>query len=253
VSAESSGRNPMLQTLQRAVAVMDLLSQHAPVTVAQLSDKLGLERTIVHRLVRTLESEQLVERHGTAVRLGPRHLLFANSYLGHQGLRQACLPYQVEFLFRTFAGEPWSLALLIRVGGAVTLVSHLVSPTAPLPSLISVGAILKAETTAAGRCLLAYEPADEVARAIGAQAARDLAPRFARIRAVGGLDTVQPAERVGAPPDMSALAVCIRGRSGRPVGALTLSGALLEEHLAPDSSPASQLRAIAAHVGQVMP
>ncbi|MCW2622540.1 MAG: transcriptional regulator, IclR family [Frankiales bacterium] len=253
MTVESATRNPMLQTLQRAVAVLDLLSQHAPVTVAQLSDKLGLERTIVHRLVRTLESEQLVERDSSGLRLGPRHVLFANSYLGHQGLRQACLPYQVEFLFRTFAGEPWSLALLIRVGGAVTLVSHLVSPTAPLQSLMSVGAVLKAESTAAGRCLLAYEPEEEVVRAIGTEAALQLAPRFAQIRAVGGLDTVLPSERAGAPPDMAALAVCVRGRSGRPIGALTLSGVLLEEHLAPGSPPAGQLRAIAAQVGQVMP
>ena len=248
-----SKRHATLQTLQRAVAVMDLLAKHAPLTAQEISEKLDLERTIVHRLVRTLEVEMLVERDGGRLRLGPRHLLFANSFVGHQGLRQACLPYQVEFLYRTFAGEPWSLALMIRVGATVTLVSHLVSPSAPLESLLSVGAVIRIQDTAAGRCMLAYEADEEVARVLTPEVAGELQPRLARIREEGGIDYVRPSERAGAPPDLSALAVCIRSRSGRPVGALTLSGSHLDQHLSPESAPANHLRAIAQHVGQVMP
>jgi DNA-binding IclR family transcriptional regulator len=243
----------VLQTLQRAVAVLDLLSKYAPLSAAQIGEKLGLERTIVHRLIRTLETELLIEREGGLVRLGPRHVLFANSYIGQQGLRQACLPYQVDFLYRTFAGEPWALTLLVRAGDSVTQVSQLVSPTAPLQSLIAVGGIVRLDQAAAGRCLLAYEPDDEVECLLGAAAAAELAPRLARIRAEGGIDYVRPAERAGAPPELSALAVCIRGRSQRPVGALTLSGSQLDQHLTADSAPAANLRAIAAHLGQVVP
>jgi DNA-binding IclR family transcriptional regulator len=252
-SVEVAFKRPvMLQTLQRAVAVMDLLAKHSPLTAQQISEKLDLERTIVHRLVRTLESELLVERDGARLSLGPRHLQFANSFVGHQGLRQACLPYQVEFLYRTFAGEPWSLALLIRVGRTVTLVSHLVSPTAPLQSLLAVAAVIRIEDAAAGRCMLAYESDEEVAAIVGESVASELRPRLARIRDEGGVDYVRPSERAGAPPDLSALAVCIRSRSGKPVGALTISGAQLDQHLSADSAPATHLRAIAQHVGQVL-
>ena len=83
--------------------------------------------------------------------------------------------------------------------------------------------------------------------------AERLRPRLARIREEGGVDYIRPSERAGAPPDLSALAVCIRGRSGGPVAALTLSGAKLDGHLSADSSPAAHLRAIAQQVGQAMP
>jgi DNA-binding IclR family transcriptional regulator len=251
--AAASRRSPVLQTLQRAVAVLDLLSKHAPLTAQQIGEKLDLERTIVHRLVRTLESESLVERDAGWIRLGARHVLFANSYMGHQGLRQACLPYQVEFLYRTFAGEPWSLALLVRVGDMVTLVSHHVSPTAPLQSLIAVGGIVRVDQAAAGRCMLAYESASVVEQIVGTTRATELEPRLARIRDEGGVDYVQPSERAGAPPDLSAMSVCIRGRSQQPIGALTLSGSKLDQYLTAESAPAAHLRAIAQHVGQVMP
>lgn len=252
-TSEGGGsRSGMLQTLQRSVAVLDLLARHAPLTAQQISEKLDLERTVVHRIVRTLENELMVERDGTRLRLGPRHLQLANSYAGELGLRQACLPYQVEFLHRTFVNEPWSLALLVRVGNVVTLVSHLVSPSAPLESLLSVGAVIRVEQTAAGRCMLAYEPDDVVESVIGAPAANELRPRLERIRSDGGVDYVQPSERIGAPPDLSALAVCIRRRDGRPVGALTLSGSQLERHLNAESPPTAHLRAIAQHVGQAL-
>jgi DNA-binding IclR family transcriptional regulator len=247
-----AGRGAMLQTLQRAVAVMELLARHAPMSAQQISDKLGLERTVVHRIVRTLESEMLVEREGARLRLGPRHLQFANSYVASQGLRQACLPYQVEFLHRTFVNEPWALALMIRVGATVTLVSHLVSPTAPLESLLAVGSVIRIEQAAAGRCILAYESDAVLLGILGPERAAELRPRLETIREEGGVDYVRPSERIGAPPDLSALAVCIRRRNGQPVGALTLSGAKLEQHLSADSVPTSHLRSIAQHVGQAM-
>jgi DNA-binding IclR family transcriptional regulator len=245
--------NSMLQTLQRGVAVLDLLARHAPLTGQQISDSLGLERTVVHRIVRTLESELLIERDGTRLRLGPRHLQFANSFVAQQGLRQASLPYQVEFLYRTFANEPWALALMIRVGKMVTVVQHLVSPTAPLASLLAVGAVNRVEDTAAGRCMLAYETEEEMACIVGREAMEQLRPRLERIRQDGGIDYVRPLERAGAPPDLSALAVCIRARSGRPLAALTLSGARLDQQLSAESAPARHLLAIAQHIGQTMP
>jgi DNA-binding IclR family transcriptional regulator len=251
-SQDGAGRGSMLQTLQRAVAVMALVARHAPMSVQQISDELGLERTVIHRIVRTLESEMLLERQGNRVRLGPRHLQFANSYVGQQGLRQACLPYQVEFLYRTFANEPWALALMIRVGATATLVSHLVSPTAPLQSLLAVGSVIRVEETAAGRSMLAYEPEEEVVRILGAERARDLRQRLSTIRENGGIDFVRPSERVNGPPDLSALAVCIRRRSGNPVGALTLSGAQLDQYLSAESTPAMHLRSIAQQVGQAI-
>lgn len=231
------------------MAVMNALAMHAPMSAPQVAEKLSLERTIVHRILRTLEDESMVEREGNQFRLGPRLLLFANSYVAYQGLRQACLPYQVEFLHRTFANEPWALAVMVRVGRAVTLVSQLVSPASPLESLLAVGSTAAVDRTAAGRAMLAYEPDEVLEGLFDSERLEAIAPLLATIREQGAVDFVRPAERIGAPPDLSALAVCIRGRDGRPIGALTLSGARLDEHLHPTSAPAMHLRAIAEQVG----
>jgi DNA-binding IclR family transcriptional regulator len=242
----------LLQSVQRAIAIVQVVSQRPGLTAQQIAELSGIERTGVHRLLRTLESEGLVERNGKGFRLGPRNLLFGNSYLAQHALRQVALPYQIDLLYRVFANRPWALAVLIRVGRAVTLVSHLWSPTAPLDSLLTIGLSGRIERAAGGRCILAYLPEAEVDEIVGTEVAAELRPRLGQIRTDGGLDYVTASTKLGAPPGLSALSACIPDPDGIPIAALTLSGADLEEHLHPDSEPARHLRRTARQIGQVL-
>jgi IclR family pca regulon transcriptional regulator len=249
---ESPQSTSLLQSVQRAIAIVQVVSQHPDLTAQQIARLSGIERTGAHRLLRTLESEGLVERDGKGYRLGPRNLLFGNSYLAQHALRQVSLPYQIDLLYRVFANRPWSLAVLVRVGKAVTLVSHLWSPTAPLDSLLTIGLSGRIERAAGGRCILAYLPESEVTTIVGDEVATELQPRLNRIRADGGLDYITASAKLGAPPGLCALSACIRGRNGAPLAALTLSGAELEQHLHPDSEPANHLSRTARQIGQVL-
>jgi IclR family pca regulon transcriptional regulator len=243
---------PLLQSLQRAVAILQVISRHPGLSAQQIAVLAGIERTGAHRLLRTLEHELLVERYGRGYRLGARNLLFGNSYLGQHALRQVALPYQMDLLYRVFVNKPWSLAVLTRVGRAVTLVSHLWSPLAPLDSLLTIGLSGRVERAAGGRCMLAFLPESEMTDIVGPDVAAELAPRLERIRSDRGLDYVSAREKSGAPEGLSAMSACIRDPGGRPVAALTLSGAELENYLHSDSEPANHLIRTAAQIGSVL-
>jgi IclR family transcriptional regulator, KDG regulon repressor len=243
----------MLQSLQRGTAVLDAIaSSPQRLSAKDLAARLQLDRTVVHRVLRTLEAEQFVDQADGRYGLGPRTLLLGNSYLRHNPLRQASLPYQIDLLDRGFPDQPWAVSVLIPVGAEMTLVTQIWTPTAPLDSLFGVPDRLAIDRTAAGRCILAALPPSEVVALIGSEAAAQLESRFEEIRAAEYVDFVAPDERGNAPAGLSALSALIRNPSGHPIAGLTLSGTALEEHLNRDSPVAERLRRTAHQIGQLI-
>ncbi|MFC7655385.1 helix-turn-helix domain-containing protein [Pseudonocardia benzenivorans] len=52
----------MLQSVERAVAVLQALAtQPSPRSIVDLAASLGVDRTIIRRILRTLEAEEFVE------------------------------------------------------------------------------------------------------------------------------------------------------------------------------------------------
>lgn len=61
----SAGTRPASQTLDRGLQVLEVVAgSDAPMSVADVADALGVHRSIVYRMLRTLEDRQLVERDG---------------------------------------------------------------------------------------------------------------------------------------------------------------------------------------------
>lgn len=69
------------QTLSRGLTALELLAEaDAPLTMAELSARLGLHRSITYRIVRTLQDHRLVVRDARgALALGPRLAALARS------------------------------------------------------------------------------------------------------------------------------------------------------------------------------
>lgn len=84
------------QTLSRGIRVMEVLAEaDGPLSIAELCDVLGLHRSIVYRLLRTLEEHGLVVRDAAgAVRLGPGLAALARSV--SRDLQAAALPELTE-------------------------------------------------------------------------------------------------------------------------------------------------------------
>lgn len=91
-AAPAADSGPPLQTLSRGIRMLEVLADAGePLTIAETAARLGLHRSIVYRLLRTLEEHGLVVRDAAgAIQLGPRMATLARS-VSHD-LQSAALP-----------------------------------------------------------------------------------------------------------------------------------------------------------------
>jgi DNA-binding IclR family transcriptional regulator len=112
------------QTLDRGLRILDLLAV-APsgLTVAELATDLGVGRTVVYRLLATLEAHQLVRRHSSGrVGLGTGSLRLASRVVPL--LRDAALP-----ALRRLAEDVGATAHLTVADGGEALAVAVVEPS----------------------------------------------------------------------------------------------------------------------------
>jgi len=101
-------RDPTIQSVDRAARILKALAAGSPrLGVSELAERLGLAKTTVHGLLRTLERQDLVEQDPETgkYRLGPEMLQLGNAFLDHHELRGRSLV--------------WADTLAERVGEAV--------------------------------------------------------------------------------------------------------------------------------------
>jgi DNA-binding IclR family transcriptional regulator len=242
-------RGAHLQSLRRGMLVMDVLVRaYEPLSARRVAELLGFERTITHRILRTLQVEEMVVQEAGGYSPGPRVLQFSNNFLRRHPLRLASLPYQIDLLYRGYPDQPWALSVLIRVRHHMAVVTQIWSPSAPLDSLLGVPEYT-VDRAASGRCILAYLPSAEVVSLVGGERAKELEPRLADIRAAGGVDFGPDG---GRPDGLLVLAALIRTRSGNPIAGLAMSGAGLAPHLARDSALSQRLLRTADRIGNLV-
>lgn len=127
--------------------------------VTELAGKLGLGKSTVHRLLATLESEQLVDQNPDTgkYRLGLAILELAGAASSPSELHNAVLiPMS---LLRVRTGETVQASVLD--GRQVVYVERLESPNT-LRLFLEVGRRNYAHSTGSGKCLLAYLSDDEL-------------------------------------------------------------------------------------------
>src|SRR4029079_6468615 len=126
-----------IQSVDRAVRILKALGEHpGRLSLADLSDRVGLAKTTVHGRLRTLQEHGLVEQHLDTDRyqLGPELLQLGNSYLDLNELRSRSLAWSE--LLASRVGEA------VRVGvphtGGVLVVHHVFRPDNSLHALAGV-------------------------------------------------------------------------------------------------------------------
>jgi len=143
------------------VRILKALGQHpGRLGLADLSERVGLAKTTVHGLLRTLQEHGLVEQHFDTdkYQLGPELLQLGNSYLDLSELRSRSLAWSE--LLATRVGE--AVRVGVPHGSGVLVVHHVFRPDASL-QLLEVGALLPLHATALGKAMLAYFDDDYVA------------------------------------------------------------------------------------------
>lgn len=139
------------QTLDRGVQVLKLLADsERGLTVTELAGRLGVNRTVVYRLLATLEQHGLVRRDiGGRARVGLGVLRLAHRV--HPLLREAALP-----ALRSLAEDLGATAHLTLVDGNDALVVAVVEPSwTDFHVAYRTGLRHQLDENAAGRAILA--------------------------------------------------------------------------------------------------
>jgi DNA-binding IclR family transcriptional regulator len=139
------------QTLDRGLTVLELLSDASDgLTVTEIAARLGVSRTVVYRLVVTLEQHALLRRGGDGrCRLGMAVLALARQV--QPVLREAAVP-----ALRRLADSAGATAHLTVVDGSDALAVAVVEPTrSDFHVAYRVGARHPLDRGAAGKAVLA--------------------------------------------------------------------------------------------------
>jgi IclR family KDG regulon transcriptional repressor len=156
-----------VQVLDRALSILEVLGQEEPeLTLAELSERLRLPKSTVHRLLGVLEQHRFVEKaaRGGKYRLGLRLFELGSKVIANLDLRERARPYLERLVLET--GETTHLCVLDD-GEVLYLEKVEASRTVRVPSI--VGQRYPVHCGAAGKSLLAFLPDDELDKLIRAR------------------------------------------------------------------------------------
>jgi DNA-binding IclR family transcriptional regulator len=216
-----------LSSVKRALSVLDLFSdEHPELSLAEIARHMDVHKSSVLRILATLESSGLVAKdgHSGRYRLGLKILELAGQVLSRYDLRTVAGPYMEDLARKS--GEIVHLA--VRDGDQIVYLDKK-GQGQVLTVATRIGGRHPAYAAAMGKVLLAGMPAGECSAMIGRSPLPALtgntitdpdalAEELARVRSSGyALDNEESF------PGISCVAAPIRDRSGRVVGAISVT------------------------------
>jgi len=159
----------MIQAIDRAAKILDLLQGARHLGITDLSAALSLPPSTVHGLVKSLRAHGLVakERGGQRYMLGPTLLRLSNVYLDTLDVRARAMRWTQELARRT--------GMSVRLGAPhltdVLVIHHNLRPD-DSPQMLETGMAVPAHASAMGKVLLAYDQAFQ--RSVFAEPLRSL-------------------------------------------------------------------------------
>jgi DNA-binding IclR family transcriptional regulator len=214
--------------IERAVAVLECFSRKEPVLgVKEISLKLGLQKSTVHRLVTEMSRQGLIERDATSqrYRLGHKLLYLGNMFARQYQLRDVALP----MMRRVWEKSGETVTLGIRIGDRRIYLDQIESLEEVRVS-VEIGKPLPLYCGAGGKAFLAFMDPVDVDRILGPGAlqpltaativdAARLRDELARVRTEGYATSL--GERVAG---VHALAAPLRTSTGEVAAAIGISG-----------------------------
>jgi DNA-binding IclR family transcriptional regulator len=215
-----------VQSLDRALEILRLLSSEPEMRVTDLARRLEVHKSTVFRLLSTLEEHGLVEQNPRTerYRLGYGLVRLAGAVVAELDLARASRPVLEELAVRT--GETVNLAVL--QADQVVNIDQIAAPNLVV-NVNWVGKHTPLHATSNGKVLLAFLPEDERGRLLGRSLAR-LTPRtitdprildkqLRRVLEDGYAFTLEELE-VG----LNAVAAPVRTANGRVQAAVSVAG-----------------------------
>jgi DNA-binding IclR family transcriptional regulator len=162
--------NRRTQAVRRAVEILKLFSLAEPsLSLQDISDRLDLSPATAHRVIQTMEEEDLLSRlpGSETYRLGSLLPMLATRAMAHYPIRRIAMPY-----LRRLAFDYEHTMVLMRYEDGNVVYLDSVEGTRPLILMLRPGSRIPAHCVAPGRASLARLDAKEVERYV----ARGLEP-----------------------------------------------------------------------------
>jgi len=238
-----------VQVIDRALSILDLLSAQGPdLTLAEISDRLQLHKSTVHRLIMVLERHNLLERNSVngRYRLGLKLFELGTKAVSQLNLRERARPFLERLVLET--SETVHLCVL---DDSEVVYLDKVEPERSVRMATSIGRRNPAHCTAAGKAMMASLPGTQVESIVRKQGMRavtshtitsllELKKELERIRKLGySVDNEEIEEGV------RCVGCVVRNFSGEPLAAISISGPAFR--LTPEKVPvlASAVMAVA--------
>lgn len=184
--------NGQVKSAARALDLLDDIAAHGPGTQLQLSTRLGIPKSSLHALLRTMTARGWLEtdQTGSVYRLGIHSLMVSSAFLDGDPVLSRASSVMDEVA--TATGETVHLG---RLAGADVIYTAKRESVHPLRMHSAVGRRLPAYSTSLGRAMLAEQPVDVRDKLIPATI-QPLTTQTTTDRAAL-LEIIEQAERVG--------------------------------------------------------
>jgi DNA-binding IclR family transcriptional regulator len=221
--------------------------------VNELSRELGLHKSTVSRLMRTLECGGLLSRSPETerYRLGVDLIGLAAQVVDYMDVREVARPFLRELA--VMCQETVNLSVLDA--GQVVNLEQFVPPTRRVKNIGRVGRRMCAHCTAAGKVLLAYLPPDELDQLLQADLEQftphtitdpgELRQDLARVR-----EQAYATAREELEEGLNVVAAPIRGHTGQVVASVSVAGPACRVTPALFSELAARLMDVAAKISK---
>lgn len=244
------------KSLQKALRILlHVGHSDSEMGVTQLASALSLNKATVHRLLKTLEKFELLERNSEneKYRLGFKLLELGTRALHSRTLEKEAHQLLLDLAFRS--GESISFAAA-RSGGVVCL-DRVDSPHTVIGIRTPVGARFPAHCTAIGKIILAYLPDEEVTAIVKSAGLSCFTP-FTITRMAQLKENLQQTRQRGYSLDgqelergLSGVAAPILSRDGRLLAGVGMAGPTLRFRGKELRQKIEQLKETAAKVSSI--
>jgi DNA-binding IclR family transcriptional regulator len=148
----------MVQSLKRAIQIIEVISESKEIGIRELSRKTGLSRSTVHRLISTLEELGLLVQNQTTQKY---HLSFKLFKLGSKAINQYDLKFIASPILEKLMLEvKESVVLGLLDNGEVIYVDKRSFPQ-EIQFASNVGSRAPIHCTSVGKAILTYLPEEE--------------------------------------------------------------------------------------------
>lgn len=179
-------RKSPIQVIDKAVTLLRIISDlKQGASALELAKLSGLDRTTVHRILKSLIVWDLVIHEDGMFKSGPESLFYSTRYLNRLNIRRVALPFMVE-IQKLLTDKQAVISLSIPVREHVVLIERIWTQLTPLNVLMDLSDQYPIDKIPSGLAMLAtYNPL--VCREIlDEQRCAEIEPRLTEIRAAKG-------------------------------------------------------------------